>query len=129
MKLEDHFKYGPFKKKSILLVDDEEDLGWILRKVIRDAGHKLVCAITAKEGLKMFERIRNLDIAIVDLRLDNESGLTFIRTAKKMKKPVKFIMISAFGTLSIKEKAKRLGVQHFLDKPIKIESLLEVINQ
>jgi len=128
MTLEKHFKYRPLRSKEILLVDDEGDLGWIMKKVARDAGHRLTYASTLKEGLAKFKSARNLDIAIVDLRLENESGLKFIRKAKMTSKKVLFIMISAFGTTPLKTKARRLGIKHFLDKPLKLEKLLDIVN-
>ena len=130
MNLGKYFKYGAFKAKNVLLVDDEEDLGWILRKIIQEAGHRFIYASTLKEGMEKFKKSTNLDIAIIDLRLENENGLVFIKKAKMMKinTKVKFIMISAFGTPGLKDKARQLGVRHFLDKPLKAEKLLHIIN-
>lgn len=129
MRLESYFKYAPYKKRNVLLVDDEEDLGWILKKVIRDAGHRLIFASTAREGIEKFKRIRRLDMAIIDLRLGAGNGLTFIKKAKALNRNVKFVMISALGTSDAKAKARRLGVRHFLDKPIKIDQLLNLIDR
>jgi len=128
MTLRNYFKYRAFKAKNVLLVDDEEDLGWILRKIVRDAGHRLIFASTLKEGIEKFKKSKNLDIAIIDLRLENESGLIFVKKAKMINDKVEFVMISAFGTPNIKDKARRLGVRHFLDKPLKPEKLLNIIS-
>ena len=129
MALEKHFKYRPFRSKNILLVDDEGDLGWILRKIAKDAGHRLTYAPTLKEGLEKFERAKNMDVVIVDLRLENESGLTFVRKAQIINHKVLFIMVTAFGTSAIKNKARQLGVRHFLDKPLRLEKLLDIVNK
>jgi len=130
MRLGKYFEYGAFKAKNVLLVDDEEDLGWILKKIIREAGHRLIYASTLKEGIGKFKKSKNLDIAIVDLRLENESGLMFIKKVKMMKthKKIKFVMISAFGNSKMRDKARQLGVKHFLDKPLKAEKLLSIIS-
>ena len=127
--LKDHFKYRPFKSKKVLLVDDEKDLGWIMKKVVRDAGHMLICATTVKEGMEKFKRLKNLNITIVDLKLEDEDGLAFIKKAKEVaNKKVDFIMISAFGTPDIERKARHLGVHHFLHKPLKVDRLLDIIS-
>lgn len=129
MTLRDCFKYRAFKSKKILLIDDEEDLGWILKKIIRDAGHRLSYASTLKGGIQKFKNSKNLNIAIVDLRLNNENGLIFVKKAQTINNKVKLIMISAFGTPNVKNKARRLGVKYFLDKPLKPERLLNIINR
>jgi len=115
-------------KKKILLVDNEEDIGWILGKIMRDAGHKLIFASTYKDGMRKFKRLKKIDIAIIDLNLDEKDGLTFIEKAKAINNKVKFIMISVFGSPDVKAKARQLGVPHFLDKPFVSERLLEIIN-
>ena len=127
-RLNHHFKNRLHKSKTILLVDDEKDLGWSLRKIVQDSGHRFIFAPTLKVGLQKFMRSKGLDMAIVDLMLRNESGLKFIERAKKISKRVEFVMISAFGDSELKSEARQLGVQHFLDKPFKVEKLLEIIN-
>ncbi len=126
--LDRYFKDSPYKSKSVLLVDDEEDLGWIMKEIFREAGHSLICATTAREGIEKFKNSRNLDMAIIDLRLGRESGLTFARKAKAINDKVKLVMISAFRTSDTKTRARRLGIRHFLDKPIRVETLLDIIN-
>ena len=128
-RLKDYFQYRPFKSKRILLIDDEEDLGWILRKIVHDAGHRLIFASTLKEGMQKFRNSKTLDMAIIDLRIGNESGLTFIRKAKTINGKVRLIMISAFGTPDVEHKARRLGAHHFLHKPLRPERLLDIINR
>lgn len=127
--LQEYFKYRPFKSKRILLIDDEEDLGWILRKIMHDAGHRMTFASTFEEGIQKFKNSRNLDVAIIDLRLADKSGLTFVKKAKTVNNKVKLIMISAFGAPDVEHKARRLGVHHFLHKPLKPERLLDIINR
>ena len=129
MRLEEHFERQVYSSKTILLVDDEKDLGWILRKVFRDAGHRLLIANTVAEGLQKFKRARKLDLTIVDLRVGKSSGISFIRKAKTIKKDMKFAVVTAFGTAAMRTKARRLGVRYFLDKPLKVEALLDIINQ
>ncbi len=127
--MERYFGYPPATPKRVLLVDDEKDLGLIMKEIFKEAGHKFIFATTAKEGMDKFKRSNNLDIAIVDLRLGKDSGLTFIGKAKVLNDRVKFIMISAFGTSETISRARRLGVHHFLHKPLKQERLLDIINR
>lgn len=129
MRWEDGFKCRSKSSRNVLLVDDEEDMGWIMKEVFRGAGHSLIFASTAREGMRKFKRSRNLDIAIIDLRLNNESGLKFVKKAKEINKKVKFVMASAFGPADIKTKARRLGVRHFLEKPIRTGRLLEIVDE
>ncbi len=116
------------KSKKILLVDDEEAMVWIMEKILNEAGHTAVCAVTARAGMEKINNSKELDIAIVDLVLDEDDGLTFIKKARSINREIKFIMISAYGTPENKSDARELGVCAFLDKPFKPESLLNAID-
>jgi len=128
MQLDNRSRYGSFKSKNILIVDDEKDLGCVLQDMMQEAGHRIIFASTFKEGLDKFRKASDLDTAIVDLRLKDRSGLTFVKEAKAMRDKVNFIMISAFATDELKDEARLRGISHFLDKPLKIEKLLEVVS-
>ncbi|MBI5207907.1 MAG: response regulator [Candidatus Firestonebacteria bacterium] len=127
-KIDNFLKNRLFDFKEILLVDDEEDLGWILQKVFSDIGYKFIFASTIKDGLKKVKKYENLDVAIIDFKIDKDNGFDFIRKAKKINSEVEFIMISAFGDLDIKEKAKQSGIKYFLDKPLNLDKLLSIIS-
>ena len=127
--LKRYLKTSPLKSKRVLLVDDEEELGWIMREIFQDAGHRLIFAPTFKQGLQKFKKSRNLDMAIIDLRLGDESGLRFIEKTRGVNDKVKLIMMSAFGDRDIKNKARQLGVRHFLDKPFRAERLLDIVSK
>lgn len=127
-RLENHFENRRNKPKSILLVDDELDLGYILQEFFQEAGHRFIFASSIKEGMEKIKKFKSLDLAIVDLKIGNDSGLTFIRKAKAVKDKVRFIMMSAFGDSGRKTEARRLGVSHFLDKPFKVDRLLDILN-
>ena len=128
-RLERYFKNSPYKSKKVLLVDDEEDLGWIMKEIFEEAGHSLILATSAREGMEKFKKSKRLDVAIIDLILGKESGLTFAREAKAINEKVTLIMISASGDPEIKDEARRLGVSRFLDKPLRPERLLDIINR
>lgn len=125
---EKYFAHPPYKSKKVLLVDDEKDLGWIMKEIFKEAGHSLVFATSAKEGMEKFKKIRNLDTAIIDLTLGRESGLTFAKKARAINGKVQLVMISAFGSQDVEKKARRIGIHHFLHKPLKAESVLNIIN-
>jgi len=127
--LKRYLKTSAFKSKRVLLVDDEEELGWIMREIFEDAGHHLIFTSTYKQGLQEFKKSKKLDMAIIDLRLGEESGLVFVKKAKELNNKVKLIMMSAFGDPDIKNQAKELGVRHFLDKPFRTERLLNIISK
>lgn len=127
--MESCVKYRPFKRKKVLLVDDEKDMGWILGKIVRDAGHYFAFACTWQEALSRLQRGKNIDVVIVDVRLGAVSGLALLQKAKRQNAAVCLVMLTAVEAADVESKARRLGADYFFHKPVKVERLLEILNR
>ena len=127
MRLNRFYQNGNGKKKEVLLLDDEEEIGWIMGKFLRDAGHRFSYVCTASEAIKKVKASKNLDMVIVDFKLSDGNGLGFIKKARSINNRVRFAMLTAHGTAEVRKKANDLGVDYFLDKPLRIEKLLDIV--
>jgi DNA-binding NtrC family response regulator len=63
---------------SLLLVDDEEKILKALGRALRDAGHEVVEATSAKQARKLLAE-RAFDVLVVDNVMPESSGLDLIR--------------------------------------------------
>ena len=67
---------GP--RGSILLVDDEEKILKALGRALRDEGHEVVAAASAREAQRLLAS-RSFDLLVVDNRMPEKTGLELIR--------------------------------------------------
>jgi DNA-binding response OmpR family regulator len=111
--------------KKILIVDDEADIRFLLKRALTSHNYSVSEAGTLKQGLDIYNEI-NPDIVILDVNLPDGSGLYYARKFKNDKNIV--IFISADND-KLAEGFKELGANGFLKKPFVINQLLEVINQ
>ncbi|MCG2676411.1 response regulator [bacterium] len=116
------------KRTKVLIIDDERDMCWILRKVFEDVGYKVVTAHKGREGIEKARKDR-ADLAILDLKLPDMNGLEVLPTLKKINPKMSIVVITAFGTQEMKEAALDLGADHFLDKPFRVEKILKVTRE
>ena len=124
---------------NILIVDDVESNIGVLRLLIEEWFEEhninlddLNCIETAHDGQQGFDKIKQkyYDVVFLDIMmpvLDGFEALTLIRSEPLEKQPV-IVMQTALGDSQTKQKAKRLGADAYITKPIKynmIEAMLD----
>lgn len=113
----------------VLLVDDD---GLGRRSVAKFLGaylnHEVVEAESAEEGWKIYEE-NPFPLVISDIRMPGIDGIELLRKIKEHKdgKSTNVIIVTGFGELDTAVGALRSGAFDYLQKPINVEELAEVI--
>ncbi len=116
-------------KKSILIVDDEEEICLLLSGILRKYGYETKCAYNLEDGLKQLEDTA-FHAIFLDLNLPDGVGFEIIPKIRSSDYYVKIIIISAYDGVSERQRASREGVDFFIGKPFnrqKIEEALETV--
>jgi DNA-binding response OmpR family regulator len=111
--------------KKILIVDDEADIRFLLKRALTSHNYIVSEAENLKQGLDIFDKT-NPDIVILDVNLPDGSGLYY---ARKFKNKKNFVIFISADNDKLAEGFKELGANGFLKKPFVINQLLEIINQ
>lgn len=114
--------------QKILVIDDSATNVVLLDAILRKEGYEVITSLTAKEGLKYVSSM-NPDLILLDLLMPEVSGFDFMKTFNKMekKKDVPVIIVSAVGTSENKQLSKELGAVNFINKPVDIPALINLI--
>jgi two-component system response regulator RegA len=64
------------------------------------------------------------DLAIVDLRMANESGLDIVRQLRELDATVSIIMLTGYGSIATAIEAIKCGADHYLSKPVDVDQIL-----
>ena len=111
---------------TILLADDEEKILKRLGRALRDEGHDVVEASSAREAQRHLAE-RQFDLFVVDNLMPGISGLELIRelatTLPDSERP-QMVMMTAHGSTQIVREAFKLGIEDFLEKPFEVDELL-----
>jgi len=111
--------------KKILIIDDEADIRFLLKRALTSHKFSVIEASNLKQGLELNNQ-NEPDIIILDVNLPDGNGTYYARKFKNEKNIV--IFISADND-KLAEGYKELGANGFLKKPFVINQLLDVINQ
>ena len=115
--------------RRMLVVDDERVIRFALRSYFSEQGFDVDCASERDEALSLLERA-SYDIVIADLRLSgttSEEGLDVIRVARERHLATRIILLTAYRTASVDEKAHALGVDMLLQKPKPLPELAQTV--
>lgn len=114
--------------KSILLVEDDTNLGALLQDYLQLKGkfHVVLCK-DGEAGLKEFTK-GNFDLLILDVMMPKKDGFTLGKEIRKINEHVPIIFATAKGMIEDKTQAFNLGGDDYITKPFRIEELLLRIN-
>ena len=100
----------------VLVVDDQENMCWILSKILSDAGFSVKTANTAKEALSIADE-NKISAAIIDYRLPDSNGFDLLLNLRKQNGNLPCLLITSYGSSKLREEAFKLGFEAYFDKP------------
>ena len=119
------YSYGQ-NMMSILLVDDNSDMCEIVSDCLEEEGYNVVSVPDGESALSRL-KCNHYDLVIVDYRLHGIDGLQVLEKAHQIDSSLITVMISAFGSDSMRSRSKALGVHDFIEKPFDIEKMVTVV--
>jgi DNA-binding NtrC family response regulator len=103
---------------SVLIVEDDALMRSFLATILKEDGYRIVEAANGREGLKKLENAE-FDLVITDLRMPELSGLDLMKEIRKEKPEIRWIIITAFGSISSAVEAMKAGAADYLTKPFR----------
>ncbi len=117
--------------QNLLIVDDESSLCWVLGQFFGGAGYQVDSAQALDEALDLMTTGR-YDLIISDLRLSgtqSEEGLLLADFAHRFSPDTRVVLLTAFATQELTDKARGLGVDLVLAKPQPLPALAGHVSQ
>ncbi|MHC4956227.1 MAG: sigma-54-dependent transcriptional regulator [Planctomycetota bacterium] len=106
----------------VLIIDDEPGVCWALQKTLEGAGHGVVVAGTAEQGLPL---AADADLIFLDIGLPGMDGLKALEKLDGV--PV--VIITAHGTLENAVEALQKGAFDYLVKPLRSEEIPALVQR
>jgi CheY-like chemotaxis protein/anti-sigma regulatory factor (Ser/Thr protein kinase) len=118
---------APLKSSGrILVIDDETDVGDVLRDLLTRDGHSVVVCHDAEAGLRQFQA-EAFDLVITDLGMPEVSGWEVARQVKQARRETRVAMVTGWGDRIDPAEAEARGVDFVVAKPFKRDQIREVI--
>ena len=109
--------------KRVLIVDDKEDIHWILSKVLKQGGYTSLSAVNGREALEQMEK-SHPHAVILDIKMPEMNGLDLLKEVKKKGLNIPIIILTAYGEIGGAVEAMKLGAYDYLTKPFENQEVL-----
>lgn len=118
-----------WSKKTILVVEDEEVNRFFFKTALKFTNANLLFAENGKDGIEIALQNMQIDCVLMDIRLPEVNGYQATQSIKNIRKGLPIIVQTAYALSNERMKAIQSGCDEFLSKPIKIETLYEVLKK
>jgi DNA-binding NtrC family response regulator len=115
-------------KEQILIVEDEASVALALQHALRSprgGSYKVEICGSAESALQRLEDVE-FDLIITDLRLPGMSGLDLIEKTQSFTPATRTVLITAFGSFHVAEKAKELA-DVYISKPFRLQDIIQAV--
>jgi len=113
---------------TILLIDDEEKLRALLKRIISLEGFVIYEAATLKAGNRILEK-ENIDVVLCDVKLPDGNGVEFTQQAKAKYPAVEIILLTAYGNIADGVKAIKNGAFDYIIKGDDNDKIIPLLNR
>jgi DNA-binding response OmpR family regulator len=117
-----------FEGKRVLIVDDDPDILTAITTALADTGATLETASDGNTAVAIAEENKP-DLVILDIMLPGKGGLLVLerlRQGKRRGEKPHVVMITATQGRRHRQYAEALGVDEYLNKPFRMERLVEI---
>jgi NtrC-family two-component system response regulator AlgB len=111
----------------ILVVDDERNIRTTFRLAIDSFGHDVEVAGNAGDAIKLLKTAGGFDVAFLDLKLSQESGLDLLSALLEISPRLTIVMVTAYASIETAVEAMRRGAFDYLPKPCTPEQIRQVL--
>lgn len=108
----------------ILLLDDDEIFVTTLARLFKRRGYPVHCSQTIDEACRLMKQQR-FDVAVVDLRIGEESGLDAVNALKALDDKLHIVILTGYASISTAVEAVKRGATQYLTKPAEPDDIIK----
>ena len=112
----------------ILIVEDRDSLRRMLERALGQEGYQVAAAADGRAGIRLLGE-QSFDFVLTDLKLPDVSGLEVLEASRAAQPRVPVVVLTGFGTVGAAVEAMKLGAYDFLEKPLEIDDLSQLIER
>ncbi len=116
-------------KRKILVVEDNDFVRMQICKFLTDDGYDTHESSDGGQALEAVSKENNLDLAIVDVRMEPVNGFDFIKAIRGDNITMPVILVTGDDNPDLLSEASKLGVGAILKKPVQKDRLIKMISR
>lgn len=114
-------------KVKLLLVEDDTNLGFVIKDQLNNEGYQVQLCVNGAEALNTFNN-STFDLCIFDVMMPKIDGFTLAKEIRKQNSQIPILFLSARSMVEDKIEGFKVGGDDYLTKPFSMEELQMRIN-
>jgi DNA-binding response OmpR family regulator len=115
--------------RTILVVEDERLMRRLLERILCTNETSVLLAADGQEAVDIYrDHKREINVVLLDLGLPKLSGWEVFKNLKQQNPDVCVIVASGYLDPDVKSRMYDAGVQHFIEKPYKLNELVATLH-
>lgn len=114
--------------KTILITEDILTNFIFLQRVISNLNAKVLHAQNGKQAVELAESGEHIDLILMDLQMPEMNGIEAFKEIRRSQPAIKIILQTAYANKDEKNTYKNMGFNGFITKPIRVETLVALID-
>lgn len=111
------------KKSKILLVEDDNNLGFVIKDNLEEKGYKVIHCINGIDAEREIHK-NEYDMYILDVMLPKKDGFTLAKEVREKGNKTPIIFLTAKEMQEDKIKGLMIGADDYMTKPFNFEELV-----
>lgn len=112
-----------FEDVKILLCEDDENLGMLLREYLEAKGYKAELCIDGEAGYKAFKEDK-FDLCILDVMMPKMDGFTLATKIRESNSEIPFMFLTAKTLKDDVLEGFKIGADDYITKPFSMEEVV-----
>lgn len=126
LKLDPEITTTPNHAATVLLVEDEQSMLYLLENLFLKHGYRVLTASDGEVAVEIYQRHKKtIDVVLLDLGLPKISGQDVLLKMKNENPNVKVVIASGYLEPQMSSEIEQAGVKYFLQKPYKFDEVLK----
>lgn len=116
------------RKKSILIVDDDNDLREVLKDIFLIKGYRVEAKSNGLDAIEVVKR-EHFDIALIDLIMEGINGVETLEKIQQLNQDISCFIMTAYPSDDNIKKVNFSGALQIFKKPFDIDRVDEIFEE
>lgn len=113
---------------KIMVIDDEAEMGDLIRKIFEPEGHEVVSEIDPEKAIELVRK-ENPDCLLLDIMMPKIDGVEVLSRVRKFNKDLAVVMITAYGSVESAIESMKLKAVDYISKPISAATIKNIVKR
>ncbi|WBL36438.1 PAS domain S-box protein [Tepidiforma flava] len=114
---------------TILVVDDDETVRTVTRRMLEQAGYTVLLAADGSEALRCYRERPGIDLVLLDMTMPHMDGEETFRELRRIDPRVRVLLTSGYNEQDATDRFAGKGLAGFIQKPYRPLDLLEKVRE